>query len=107
MHWMYKPFGRRVRELRETCGLTQAKLADSVGLSRTSITNIERGRQAVPLHALYSFAESLKVELIELLPEPSERANARTELERVFEELTAKQLTSVRKILDARSQEGG
>lgn len=106
MHWVYKPFGRRVRELRERDGLTQANLAAAVGLSRTSITNIELGRQAVPLHTLYSFAKSLNVPLVELLPEPSDHIDGMNELERVFEELTPKQLASVRKILDSRLREG-
>lgn len=104
MHWIYKPFGRRLREARESAGLTQGQLAQAVGLSRTSITNIEYGRQGFPLHALYAFAESLSVEPSELLPELSERSNGQNELERVIDELTPAQLASVQKILDAKTR---
>ena len=37
-------------------------------LSRTSVTNIERGRQPVQLHTLYKIAEILATEPTALLP---------------------------------------
>lgn len=104
MHWIYRPFGRRLREARERAGLTQGQLGEAVGLSRTSITNIEYGRQGIPLHALYALAQSLNIEPVELLPEPSERSNGQNELERVIDELTPNQLASVQKILDAKTR---
>jgi len=39
------------------------------GLTRASIANIEKGRQRVFLHQLYHFANFLKVDMRELLPE--------------------------------------
>ena len=42
---LYKEFGQRLRKAREDAQLTQKEVADRVGLKRTSITNIERGRQ--------------------------------------------------------------
>lgn len=48
--------------------MTQEKLGKIVGLSRTSITNIEQGRQHVPLHHLFSIANALKVPPAALLP---------------------------------------
>lgn len=59
---------RRFRE-RPEFGLSQDALAKRVGLSRTSVTNIEKGRQQIPLHALYSFADALGVEPTALLPD--------------------------------------
>ena len=47
---------------------TQQALADKVSLTRTSITNIERGRQHIQLHTLYSLAKALEVEVVDLLP---------------------------------------
>lgn len=64
----YREFGRRLREARRSAGLTQALLADSVGLSRTSITNIERGNQHIPLHLLPELAAALGDDVHELLP---------------------------------------
>jgi transcriptional regulator with XRE-family HTH domain len=39
--------GERVRHLRRHAGMRQADLAERCGLSRTSIANIEAGRQTV------------------------------------------------------------
>lgn len=48
--------------------MSQQAFAKAVGLSRTSVTNIERGRQPVSLHTLYSMADILRVEVFDLLP---------------------------------------
>lgn len=56
--------------------MTQVAFAKAVGLSRTSITNIESGRQPVSLHTLYSMADILGVEVSDLLPPSSKNAVA-------------------------------
>lgn len=48
--------------------MSQAALAKAVGLSRTSITNIERGRQPVNIHTLYAMADILGLDVGDLLP---------------------------------------
>lgn len=61
-------------------GMTQEKLGLLVGLSRTSITNIEKGRQHVLLHQVFAIASALKAPPEALLPEvisPSEVDAAR------------------------------
>jgi len=65
---LYRIVGRQLRERREELGLSQNKIADNVGLLRTSITNIESGRQKPPLHVLYSICLALKIEVAEVLP---------------------------------------
>jgi transcriptional regulator with XRE-family HTH domain len=65
---LYKEFGKRVRARRNVMKLTQEELADRMGLTRTSITNIEAGRQHVVLHQLFLLASHLGVEPHELLP---------------------------------------
>lgn len=71
MKRLYAEFGRKIRSLRvrEELALSQEALSRRVGLSRTSITNIEKGRQQIPLHALYIFADALGVEPSALLPD--------------------------------------
>jgi len=66
----YRQFGQLLTEARRKKGISQEMLADQLGLSRTSITNIEKGRQPVQLHNLYLIARLLAVELKELLPSP-------------------------------------
>ena len=53
---------------RMEANLSQKELADAVGLSRASITNIERGRQPVSLPSLYVMANILEVDVSDLLP---------------------------------------
>lgn len=53
--------------------MTQEKLGRLVGLSRTSITNIERGHQHVSLHHIFAIAEALRVPPDALLPEVTAR----------------------------------
>jgi transcriptional regulator with XRE-family HTH domain len=64
----YQEFGRALREAREAAGLTQEALAQTVGLSRTSITNIERGVQPVAIHTLLRLARAVQTKPAELLP---------------------------------------
>lgn len=66
---IYKTFGLKLRDARKKAGLTQIDLAERVGLSRTSITNIEKGRQGVPLHMFLQLASAIGVQPGGLLPE--------------------------------------
>ena len=65
---IYRVFGRRLRELRDQQGIAQEELATLSGLTRSSIANIENGKQRVLLHQLLQFAEALHVDLHVLIP---------------------------------------
>ena len=65
---IYQVFGRRLRELREKNHVPQQELATLSGLNRSSIANIESGKQRVLLHQVLQFAEALHVTLGELVP---------------------------------------
>lgn len=69
---LYSRIGRRLRTTREEQRLTQEELAARAGLQRTSVTNIERGRQHPPLHVLYSLCDALGVEVSSMLPSSAE-----------------------------------
>jgi transcriptional regulator with XRE-family HTH domain len=64
----YAAFGRMLAEMRRKRHISQEMLADELGLSRTSITNIEKGRQPIQLHSLYLIAKLLGTDVKELLP---------------------------------------
>ncbi|GLQ48388.1 hypothetical protein GCM10007862_34390 [Dyella lipolytica] len=55
----YELLGSKLREGREAAGLTQDQLAKAVGLSRTSVTNIERGRQRLMLDQFESLCSAV------------------------------------------------
>lgn len=65
---LYQMFGSRVRALREKRNYTQEELGRRVDLSRTSIVNIEKGRQRVLLHQLVDIADALDAKPAELMP---------------------------------------
>lgn len=65
---VYRMFGDRVRELREERSVTQEELAKRVQLSRSSITNIEKGRQRVLLHQMVNIAAALDAKPSDLMP---------------------------------------
>jgi transcriptional regulator with XRE-family HTH domain len=64
----YKQVGEKIRSRRGK-KLSQEALASAVGLTRTSISNIEKGRQRLLLHTLVDVADALQVEAASLLPD--------------------------------------
>lgn len=71
----YEEVGRRIGRIRRTRRITQESLAAAIGLTRTSVTNIERGRQKLLLHTLADIAASLDTSLASLLPERDTPSN--------------------------------
>ncbi len=65
---LYNLIGTNIKQGRRKVDMTQEQLADAVGVLRTSITNIEAGRQKPPLHLLYEICIALGVEVAAILP---------------------------------------
>lgn len=65
---IYRRIGELIRAAREKAGLTQEELGQRIGLTRTSITNIENGRQNIQVHTLYSIASVLDTSPHAFLP---------------------------------------
>lgn len=59
--------GNRIRAIRSERGVTLRTLARTLGLSPASLSNIERGRVNLSLRRLQDIAETLNVQLIDLL----------------------------------------
>ena len=64
---IYQDIGRRVAARRKELGLVQDDVAATMGLSRTSVTNIEVGRQRVLVHQVFELADVLDMDVAELL----------------------------------------
>jgi transcriptional regulator with XRE-family HTH domain len=58
----YKAFGKAVYKYRNQANLSQKALAEIVGLTRSSIANIEAGKQRVLLHDIAWFAYAMQIE---------------------------------------------
>lgn len=57
--------GKRVRELRNSIGISQEELADLAGLDRTYITSVECGKRNISIVNIEKLAKALKVSLSE------------------------------------------
>lgn len=59
----YAAMGARIRAYRKQCGMTQAMLADSVGISTSFIGHIERGTRITSLETVVGLSQILDVSL--------------------------------------------
>lgn len=65
---LHQRIGLFIAARRNSLKMKQEQLATSVGISRASLANIERGRQSVLVHHLYAIAKALGLQPSELLP---------------------------------------
>lgn len=68
---LYEFIGQAVRTRRTEAGFRQSDLAAASGVTRSTIANLETGRQQVPLEQLVSIARCLSVDYREFLPPPA------------------------------------
>jgi transcriptional regulator with XRE-family HTH domain len=104
----YADLGQRIREERIRHGLTQKKLAEKVDLTRTSVTNIELGRQKLLVHTLIEIAAVLDVAPSILLPQesPQESHDSTEEgLESLLQKRPADERKWIQATLDAVGEE--
>lgn len=82
MNTLAERLGHRIARQRRAAGLTQAELAEKVGVQPETISRLETGKRRVSLEMLALISESLSLELHELfrLPEtdtPKDKAIGR------------------------------
>lgn len=65
----YAVLGRKIADIRGQLGMTQEALASKISLSRTSIINIEKGRQQLLVHTLVDISRALRVAPSDLIPD--------------------------------------
>lgn len=68
----YPRFGQALQRVRKASGLSQEDLGKAIGLNRTSVSNIENGRQKILLHTFCDLLLVLNVEPRDLLVQPVE-----------------------------------
>jgi len=85
---LYRLVGERIAQARRRQHLTQKGIAPAVGLSRASVANVEKGRQAVALHVLVKFSRALGVPIADLIPSDRD-FSASTEIKQRLSELSS------------------
>jgi transcriptional regulator with XRE-family HTH domain len=60
-------FGKRLRELRKKRGWTQVRLAEEMGIDRSYISDMERGKKNVCLPTMEILAQGFEITLAQLM----------------------------------------
>lgn len=60
--------GETIRAKRQASGITGQQLADFVGLTRTSILNVEAGRHQLQIDTIFKICGLLKCQINDLFP---------------------------------------
>jgi len=102
-------FGNKVRALREAQRFTQDDLADCIGRSVDTVSNIERGIYATRIEVAGRIAQALKVDLADLFDfRDNVRPSADREHRRIVRNLTSllndldtKNLLALRDVIEA------
>jgi transcriptional regulator with XRE-family HTH domain len=68
---IYIKAGIRLREIRHERKLSQEFVAEKIGILRTSLVNMEKGRQGISLEQLLKFASIYQVPIGAILEEVS------------------------------------
>ena len=66
--------GRNIARYREVAGLTQATLAEKIGISTAFVSRVERGQKRMKVETLYATAKALNVSVDALLSSDSSAA---------------------------------
>lgn len=66
---LYKLIGEKIKFFRQQKKLSQSELAEKLSLSRTSIVNIEQGRQHPYIHILWEIADIINIPINDLIPQ--------------------------------------
>lgn len=60
-------FGKRVREVRKSKGISQEALAEIAGIDRSYMGNIERGEKNITLKKAYEICDALGIHIKDLV----------------------------------------
>lgn len=82
--------GQRLRQIREYLGLSQQYVTSATGISRSAISEIERGNRKVDSLELRRFARAYQTSVGRLLGEVEDSEAAFSKLERAMVGLTPK-----------------
>lgn len=81
--------GERIASLRKVHSITQAQLAEALGVSQQTVQAYEMGRRRIPVSAMPVVARTLAVPLEELFGESSRPASKRGPASRLQQQIEA------------------
>ncbi|MBR9982927.1 MAG: helix-turn-helix domain-containing protein [Wolbachia endosymbiont of Homalodisca vitripennis] len=96
---IYCQIGRKIKEWRLVREYTQKDLAEKMSTTRDEISNYEQGRVAIPLEKLYEIAETLSINITDLLIEEDEGSKVENELPDLIKEYKEIESQELRNVL--------
>ena len=100
----WKNFGLRVKNARNSIGMTVEKLADKSDRTENFINRIESGKKSCSIHTLYQFSKAMKISSDSLLfgEEMKEKKYPDREIiENILDKCDDKQLRVIKDVLVA------
>ncbi len=68
---MSSTIGSRIKAIRESAGVSEARLAEAVGVTQPTVSRWERGHVALRVFQLVKIASALRVDVAEIIcPKP-------------------------------------
>ena len=64
---IYILIGRRIKNIRESKGLTQQQISDICDFEKSTVSRIEAGRTNLTIKTLYKISQSLGVEMTDIV----------------------------------------
>ncbi len=107
---LYRHIGAAIQDRRHERGWTQGQVAEVAGVLRTSVANVEAGRQRAPLHLIYRICAALNLEVASVLPRVAQVAgtpNIPVELGKTVVDLPPKGAEFLRELWEAQSEGEG
>ncbi|MDX5526888.1 MAG: helix-turn-helix transcriptional regulator, partial [Wolbachia endosymbiont of Andrena nigroaenea] len=96
---IYCQIGKKIKEWRLVREYTQKDLAEKMDTTRDEISNYEQGRVAIPLEKLYAIAETLSINITDLLIEEDEGSKVENELPDLIKEYKEIESQELRNVL--------
>ena len=85
---LYKLIGHKISEyLTKTKGIKQVQLAESLDITKSTLSNVLSGKRNLSLHLLVEISQELEIEPKELLPTLTEINNALNEKQKNIEHI--------------------
>ncbi|KMK51954.1 DNA-binding protein [[Actinobacillus] muris] len=85
---LLQTIGRAISKYRQAVGITQAQLAEILGISNDAVSRMERGKTVPSVLRLLELSEIFRCELADLLTETSNRSvDQARKLEALFADL--------------------
>ena len=99
----YYEIGQRIRKVRKARGISQEKLAETVGISTTHMSHIETANTKMSLSTFVAIASALEVRTDELLYDnlPESRITSTTYIMELLDTCTIQQIRIIEDIVKA------